>query len=126
LVEEIVRLHAEGRPVLVGTRSIATSEELAQKLTAHGMAFSLLNASRHREEARIISEAGQAGRITIATNMAGRGTDIKLGAGVAAMGGLHVVATERHESHRIDRQLYGRAAAGDAGSASVRAWKMNW
>jgi len=120
LVEEIVRLHVEGRPVLVGTRSIATSEELAEKLTARGVAHSLLNASRHREEARIISEAGQGGRITIATNMAGRGTDIKLGAGIAAMGGLHVLATERHESHRIDRQLYGRAARqGDSGSAQA-------
>jgi preprotein translocase subunit SecA len=120
LVEEIVRLHAGGRPVLVGTRSIATSEELAEKLTARGVPFSLLNASRHREEARIISEAGQRGRITIATNMAGRGTDIRLGAGVAALGGLHVLATERHEAHRIDRQLYGRAARqGDAGSAQA-------
>jgi len=120
LVEEIARLHEQGRPVLVGTRSIATSEELAEKLTARGLPFSLLNASRHQEEARIVSEAGQRGRITIATNMAGRGTDIKLGAGVAAIGGLHVLATERHESHRIDRQLYGRAARqGDAGSAQA-------
>jgi preprotein translocase subunit SecA len=120
LVEEITRLHVQQRPVLVGTRSIATSEELAEKLTAEGLPFSLLNASRHREEARIVSEAGQQGRITIATNMAGRGTDIKLGAGVAAMGGLHVMATERHESHRIDRQLFGRVARqGDAGSAQA-------
>jgi len=120
LVEEIVNLHAQGRPVLVGTRSIATSEELAEKLAARGLPFSLLNASRHREEAQIVSEAGQRGRITIATNMAGRGTDIKLGAGVATLGGLHVLATERHESHRIDRQLYGRAARqGDAGSAQA-------
>lgn len=120
LVEEIVRLHEQGRPILVGTRSIAVSEELAEKLNARGLPFSLLNASRHQEEARIVAEAGQRGRITIATNMAGRGTDIKLGAGVAAMGGLHVLATERHEAHRIDRQLYGRAARqGDAGSAQA-------
>ena len=120
LVEEIARLHEQGRPILVGTRSIATSEELAEKLTERGLPFGLLNASRHREEARIVSEAGQRAKITIATNMAGRGTDIRLGAGVAALGGLHVLATERHESHRIDRQLYGRAARqGDAGSAQA-------
>jgi len=120
LVEEIVQLHQQGRPVLVGTRSIATSEELAERLSECGLSFSLLNASRHREEARIVSQAGQAGNITIATNMAGRGTDIKLGAAVAAIGGLHVLATERHEAHRIDRQLYGRAARqGDAGSAQA-------
>lgn len=120
IVEEIVRLHAAGRPVLVGTRSITTSETLAAKLTLLGLEFSLLNATRHQEEAEIVSGAGQPGTITIATNMAGRGTDIRLGPGVAERGGLHVLATERHESHRIDRQLYGRAARqGDPGSAQA-------
>lgn len=120
LIEEIRRLHALGRPILVGTRSVAVSEALAEKLRALELPFNLLNATRHREEAQIVAGAGQAGRITIATNMAGRGTDIKLGSGVAALGGLHVLATERHEAHRIDRQLYGRAARqGDAGSAQA-------
>jgi len=120
IVEEIVRYHEFGRPILVGTRSIAASEKLAEKLTQLGLEFSLLNATRHQEEAAIVEHAGVAGRITIATNMAGRGTDIKLGPGVAALGGLCVLATERHESHRIDRQLYGRAARqGDPGSAQA-------
>jgi preprotein translocase subunit SecA len=96
------------------------SETLAGKLAKLGLEFKLLNATRHREEAQIVAEAGQAGKITIATNMAGRGTDIKLGPGTAECGGLHVLATERHESHRIDRQLYGRAARqGDPGSSQA-------
>ena len=120
LVDEILRLHALGRPVLVGTRSVARSEELAERLSQRHLPFSLLNATRHREEAAIIAGAGERGKITIATNMAGRGTDIKLDHGVAALGGLHVIATERHEAHRIDRQLYGRAARqGDPGSAQA-------
>jgi preprotein translocase subunit SecA len=120
LIEEIVQLHQQGRPVLVGTRSIEVSEAVAAKLTELGLPFQLLNATRHREEAQIISAAGERGRITIATNMAGRGTDIKLGPGVASKGGLHVLATERHESRRIDRQLYGRAGRqGDPGSAQA-------
>lgn len=120
VVAEIVRLHEQGRPVLVGTRSIAASEALAEKLKALELPFNLLNATRHREEALIVAAAGHKGRITIATNMAGRGTDIRLEAGVAELGGLHVLATERHESHRIDRQLYGRAGRqGDAGSAQA-------
>jgi len=120
LVDEIARLHEQGRPVLVGTRSVARSEELAEKLSQRHLPFSLLNATRHREEAAIIAGAGERGKITIATNMAGRGTDIKLDPGVAALGGLHVIATERHEAHRIDRQLYGRAARqGDPGSAQA-------
>lgn len=120
VVEEIERIHRTGRPVLVGTRSIVASENLARRLAERGLPFRVLNAVRHREEARIVAEAGQHGQITIATNMAGRGTDIKLGPGVAALGGLHVLATERHESPRIDRQLYGRAARqGDPGSAQA-------
>ncbi len=117
---EVGRIHAAGRPVLVGTRSVAASEALAGRLEALGLEFNLLNAVRHAEEARIVAEAGLEGRITIATNMAGRGTDIKLGRGVAASGGLHVLATERHESGRIDRQLFGRCARqGDPGSAQA-------
>jgi preprotein translocase subunit SecA len=120
IIEEISRLHGLGRPILVGTRSVAVSEVLAEKLTKLGLPFSLLNAVRHREEAQVVAGAGQRGRITIATNMAGRGTDIKLGPGIAEIGGLHVLATERHESRRIDRQLYGRAARqGDPGSAQA-------
>ncbi|MEA3210396.1 MAG: preprotein translocase subunit SecA [Chthoniobacter sp.] len=115
---EIARLHETGRPVLVGTRSIAASELLAEGLAARGLSCEVLNATRHLEEAQIIAGAGERGRITIATNMAGRGTDIKLGPGVVALGGLHVLATERHESRRIDRQLFGRAGRqGDPGSA---------
>ncbi|MEW6302143.1 MAG: preprotein translocase subunit SecA [Verrucomicrobiota bacterium] len=120
IVEEIERVHGTGRPVLVGTRSVAASDKLALLLTERKLEFKLLNAVRLREEALIIAEAGQPGRITIATNMAGRGTDIKLGQGVAERGGLHVIATERHESGRVDRQLFGRAARqGDPGSAQA-------
>ena len=119
-VSDVTRRHATGQPLLIGTRSIATSEELAGRLSAEGLDFALLNATKHREEAQIIESAGQPGRITIATNMAGRGTDIILGAGVADLGGLHVVATERHESARIDRQLYGRSGRqGDPGSVQA-------
>ncbi len=120
VVGEIERLHRLGRPVLVGTRSVAASQHLAGLLTPHGLDFTLLNAEREREEAATIARAGQPGQITIATNMAGRGTDIVLGPGVAAAGGLHVLATERHESARIDRQLFGRAGRqGDPGSAQA-------
>ena len=120
IVEEIQRLHGTGRPVLVGTRSVAASEKLAARLRERHLEFHLLNASRLAEEAMIISIAGEPARITIATNMAGRGTDIRLGPGVAAQGGLHVLATERHESERIDRQLFGRAGRqGDPGSAQA-------
>jgi preprotein translocase subunit SecA len=120
IAEEIVRCHETGRPVLVGTRSVKASERLAVMLAELGLSFSLLNAVRHREEAAIVAGAGESGAITIATNMAGRGTDIKLGRGVADLGGLHVIATERHESRRIDRQLFGRCARqGDPGSAQA-------
>jgi preprotein translocase subunit SecA len=118
VVREIATVHATGRPVLVGTRNVAASEDLSARLARLGLEHQVLNAVRHREEARIIAEAGLEGRVTIATNMAGRGTDIKPGHGIAERGGLHVIATERHESRRIDRQLHGRCARqGDPGSA---------
>ncbi len=120
IVEEVGRVHATGRPILVGTRSVEASERLAARLAERGLEVNILNAVRLREEAAIVALAGERDRITIATNMAGRGTDIKLGRGVAALGGLHVLATERHESGRVDRQLVGRAARqGDAGSAQA-------
>jgi preprotein translocase subunit SecA len=120
VIEEVVRLHGEGRPVLVGTRSVTVSEELSNRLNVLALDHRVLNAVRHKEEAQIVAEAGQPGHITIATNMAGRGTDIILGKGVRELGGLHVLATERHESGRIDRQLFGRSGRqGDPGSAQA-------
>jgi preprotein translocase subunit SecA len=120
IVGEIERVHALGRPVLVGTRSVGSSERLSAMLSARGFEHQVLNAVRHAEEAQVTAAAGQPGKITVATNMAGRGTDIKLGAGMADLGGLHVIATERHEAGRIDRQLFGRAARqGDPGSAGA-------
>ena len=120
IVDDVCRVHSTGRPILVGTRGIGAGERLAELLRQRGLEFQLLNALRHLEEARIIADAGHRGRITIATNMAGRGTDIRLGEGVAGMGGLHVLATERHDARRIDRQLFGRSARqGDAGSAQA-------
>ncbi len=117
---EIRCVHETGRPVLVGTRSVRASEYISQLLEAEKLAHQVLNAVRHREEAQIVAGAGQTGRITVATNMAGRGTDIKLGRGVAKSGGLHVIASERNESARIDRQLFGRCARqGDPGSAQA-------
>ncbi len=118
VLDEIRRMHEAGRPVLVGTRSVGASETLSAMLVREQLDHQVLNAVRHAEEAQIVAQAGQPGRITVATNMAGRGTDIKLGRGVADRGGLHVIATERHEAGRIDRQLYGRCARqGDPGSA---------
>ncbi len=117
VVEEIARLRALGRPVLIGTRSVDKSERLSQRLQAAGIEHQVLNAKFHEIEAKIVEYAGEPGKVTIATNMAGRGTDIKLGKGVAAAGGLHVLGTERHEAIRIDRQLMGRSARqGDPGS----------
>jgi len=117
---EIRRVNETGRPVLVGTRSVRASEYISQLLQAESLDHQVLNAVRHREEAQIVAGAGQTGRITVATNMAGRGTDIKLGRGVAKLGGLHVIASERNESARIDRQLFGRCARqGDPGSAQA-------
>ncbi|HMJ92251.1 MAG TPA: preprotein translocase subunit SecA [Candidatus Acidoferrum sp.] len=118
VVKEIKEVHALGRPILVGTVSVDVSEQLSRSLKKEGLIHSVLNAKYHQQEAEIISRAGQRGSITIATNMAGRGTDIKLGSGVADLGGLHVLATERHEARRIDRQLRGRCARqGDPGSS---------
>jgi preprotein translocase subunit SecA len=118
VVGEIKELHAQGRPILVGTVSVETSEMLSRMLKKEGLIHSVLNAKYHQQEAEIVARAGQRGAITIATNMAGRGTDIKLGAGVAEVGGLHVLGTERHESRRIDRQLRGRCSRqGDPGSS---------
>ena len=120
LVGEIQCIHASGRPILVGTRSVRDSEYLSSLLKELHLDHQVLNAVRHREEAQIVAGAGQPGKITVATNMAGRGTDIKLGRGVAELGGLHVIAAERNESGRIDRQLFGRCARqGDPGSAQA-------
>lgn len=117
---EIRRVHETGRPVLIGTRSVRDSEHISKLLEAKNLNHQVLNAVRHREEAQIVAGAGQPGKITVATNMAGRGTDIKLGRGVAELGGLHVIASERNESGRIDRQLFGRCARqGDPGSAQA-------
>ena len=117
VVERIAEVHARGRPVLVGTRSVGASEHLSELLVREGLVHRILNARRDRDEAEIVAQAGGRGRITVATNMAGRGTDIKLGPGVAELGGVHVIATERPEARRIDRQLFGRCARqGDPGS----------
>ena len=118
VIEAIKEANAKGQPVLVGTTSIAQSEELSIVLKKSGIQHNVLNAKYHEMEAQIISGAGQKGAVTIATNMAGRGTDIVLGEGVAELGGLHIIGTERHESRRIDNQLRGRAGRqGDNGSS---------
>ena len=118
VVEEIRELNTEGRPVLVGTISIERSEKLSRILKKYGIKHNVLNAKHHEKEAEIISQAGQNGAVTIATNMAGRGTDIVLGEGVPELGGLHILGTERHESRRIDNQLRGRSGRqGDHGSS---------
>ena len=117
VIEDIVEKHEQGRPVLVGTVAIESSEDLSALLTRRGVEHEVLNAKQHQREAAIISRAGVEGGVTIATNMAGRGTDIKLGEGLADRGGLHVIGTERHESRRIDNQLRGRSGRqGDPGS----------
>ncbi|MFV9510536.1 accessory Sec system translocase SecA2 [Tepidibacillus sp. LV47] len=118
VVDEIVRRHEKKQPVLVGTISIEKSELLSEMLKRKGIPHNVLNAKYHEKEAEIIAKAGQASAVTIATNMAGRGTDIVLGEGVAELGGLHIIGTERHESRRIDNQLRGRAGRqGDPGSS---------
>lgn len=120
VVRRIKDLHSQGRPVLVGTRSVAASEHLSRMLLAASLQNNVLNASQNQEEAQIIAQAGMPGKITVATNMAGRGTDIRLAEGISELGGLHVLATERHEAGRIDRQLFGRCGRqGDAGSFQV-------
>lgn len=117
VVDEVQRLQMAGRPVLIGTRSVEKSEKLSEKLTVAGITHQVLNAKQNEQEAQIVAEAGKRGRVTIATNMAGRGTDIKLGATVADAGGLHVLGTERHDAKRVDRQLIGRSGRqGDPGS----------
>jgi preprotein translocase subunit SecA len=117
IVERVRELSTAGRPVLVGTRSVGASDELSRLLTEAGIEHQLLNARQDKQEAEIVAGAGQQGKVTVATNMAGRGTDIRLGRGVEPLGGLHVIATELHESRRIDRQLFGRCGRqGDAGS----------
>jgi preprotein translocase subunit SecA len=117
IIQSIRELHLQQRPVLVGTKSVATSEYLSKLLTDAGLQHQVLNARQDQEEAQIIAQAGQPGRISVATNMAGRGTDIRLTPGITELGGLHVLATERHEARRIDRQLFGRGGRqGDPGS----------
>ena len=118
VIAEVGRLVAEGRPVLVGTTSVEISETLSRMLKLRGIKHNVLNAKQHQLEAQIVAEAGRAGQVTIATNMAGRGTDIKLSPEVKAAGGLAIIGTERHESRRVDRQLRGRAGRqGDPGSS---------
>lgn len=118
VVREIQRRHATGQPMLIGTTSIEQSEQLSHMLKTAGVVHNVLNAKYHEKEALIVSQAGQKGQVTIATNMAGRGTDITLGEGVAELGGLAIIGTERHESRRIDNQLRGRAGRqGDPGSS---------
>jgi preprotein translocase subunit SecA len=118
VIREITELHKKGQPVLVGTISIDVSEKISNMLKKGGIPHSVLNAKHHEREAEIVAEAGQKGRVTIATNMAGRGTDIKLGPGVPDLGGLHILGTSRHESRRIDNQLRGRSGRqGDPGSS---------
>lgn len=120
VLSEIVKIHASGQPVLVGTGSVHDSELLYSLLTRRGLPHQILNARRDLQEAQVVARAGRRGQITIATNMAGRGTDIKLGEGVEQLGGLHVIVTDCHEEHRVDRQLYGRCARqGDPGSVST-------
>ena len=119
VIEEIQDLVSKGRPILVGTTSVETSELLSRMLKLRGIKHNVLNAKQHQKEADIVAEAGFAGTVTIATNMAGRGTDIKLGPGVKEAGGLAIIGTERHESRRVDRQLRGRAGRqGDPGTSS--------
>jgi preprotein translocase subunit SecA len=120
IVDEVCEVHATGRPVLVGTRSIDKSENLSRLLHAKGIDHVVLNANHIAEEAEIVAQAGQPGRVTVSTNMAGRGTDIKLAEGVAEQGGLHVIVTEMHDAARVDRQLAGRCGRqGDPGSYRV-------
>lgn len=118
LIKDIIEIHEKGRPILIGTESVEISEKLARILKQNKLNHTVLNAKNHAGEAEVIAQAGQRGAITVATNMAGRGTDIKLGEGIAELGGLHVIGTTRHQSRRIDRQLRGRCARqGDPGTS---------
>ena len=118
LIDHVKEMHETGRPVLIGTRSVESSERISEMLKQQDFKHNVLNAIHHGQEAAIVADAGLRGAITVATNMAGRGTDIKLGKGVAELGGLHVISAERNDSRRIDRQLFGRAGRqGDPGSA---------
>jgi preprotein translocase subunit SecA len=118
VIDEIEQLREAGRPILVGTTSVEVSELLGRMLQQKKIPHNVLNAKQHAKEAQVVAEAGLAGNVTIATNMAGRGTDIKLGPGVKEAGGLAIIGTERHESRRVDRQLRGRAGRqGDPGSS---------
>jgi preprotein translocase subunit SecA len=139
ILKTIADLHHQQRPVLVGTRSVEASETLSGLLAEKGLPHKVLNARQDKEEAEIIAQAGQPAQITVATNMAGRGTDIRLGPGVVEIGGLHVIASERHEAGRIDRQLFGRCGRqGDPGTSeafvslddeliTVQVWKpLSW
>jgi len=118
ILNEVKAIHAEGRPILIGTESVEVSEKLSRLFKLNRLEHTVLNAKNHTKEAEIVSMAGQDGSITIATNMAGRGTDIKLGTGIAQKGGLHIVGSTRHQSRRIDRQLRGRSGRlGDPGSS---------
>jgi preprotein translocase subunit SecA len=120
LIMRVKKLHQHGRPILIGTCSVTESEKISEKLTEHQLPHQVLNARQDKHEAEIIAKAGQSGNITVATNMAGRGTDIELGARVIELGGLHVIAMVRNDARRIDRQLYGRCARqGDPGSAEA-------
>lgn len=118
ILQEILTVHAKGRPILLGTESVESSEKLSRILQQNHLKHLVLNAKHHKQEAEIIAHAGEVGAIIVATNMAGRGTDIKLAPGIAELGGLHVIGTTRHQSRRIDRQLRGRCARqGDPGSS---------
>ncbi len=118
VIDEVEKMSSEGRPILVGTTSVEVSELLSRMMKQKGIAHNVLNAKQHAKEAQVVAEAGLAGNVTIATNMAGRGTDIKLGPGVTEAGGLAILGTERHESRRVDRQLRGRSGRqGDPGSS---------
>jgi preprotein translocase subunit SecA len=120
VAERVTELHARNIPILLGTRSVMSSEEISRRLTGLKVPHEVLNAAQNKTEAQIVAEAGQPGNITVATNMAGRGTDIHLGRGVAELGGLHVISCEPNTSYRIDRQLYGRAARqGEPGCAQL-------